>query len=204
MNTIVLNEPVTEALNGAAMIRQLARMNLPLQAWRRPLVLSACACVRRALAHLEADEDRPKRALAAAEGLTDGTVDIGAARLATEAARDAVAASYARILTAVPQAHTLAAEAAVYAAETAIAAFHTDDTEERMLARAAEHAALALELATNAVAIAAATAAGSDAAPTGGLSAYCFAFRAARFTATSNERRMSARIVSRYFQVAFV
>jgi len=204
MNTIVLNEPVTESLSGASMIRQLADMRLSLQAWRRPLVLTACACVRRAIAHIEVDEDRPHQALAAAEGLTDGTVDIGSARQAAEAARDAVAASYARILTSVPQAHTLAAEAAVVAAEAAIVAFRTDDTEERMLARAAEHAVLALELASNAVAIAAATAAGSDAAPTGGLSGYCFAFRAARFTATSNERRASARIVSKYFEVEFV
>jgi hypothetical protein len=61
-------------------------------------------------------------------------------------------------------------------------------------------AAHALDHAASAIAIDAATNAGSAAATTGGIAAYCAAFRFARETSAWNERATSARIVRSHFE----
>jgi len=135
---------------------------------RKLLVLAACDCVRLALKHVPEGEDRPRRAIEAAEAWTRGEVALDEVRRAAAAAYAAAAAADAAAAYAAYAAAYAAAAAAAYAAAYADAyAYAAAAAYAAYAADAAAYAAdsdAAYAYAADAAAYAAAYAAAADAA----------------------------------------
>jgi len=109
---------------------------------RHVVVITACACARTALQYVPAGEERPRRAIEAAEAWTRGEVNRAAVRAAARAGRATFAAGYV-------------SAAAAFAAYAAVAALSAADD-------ATAYADYAAVYAADAAALAAASAANDD------------------------------------------